>query len=63
MRSTNFVAYFMPAFFMVISVVCLLAPRDNVWLPGNRRFVMSAVIALYAAFRFYRTRKFSKSSE
>lgn len=63
MRPPIYLAYFMSAFFMIIAVICLFAPKDNSWLPGNRRFVMAAVMATYAVIRYYRTRKLSKISE
>jgi hypothetical protein len=63
MKATIYLAYFMSSFFMVLAAICLLAPSDNSWLPGNRRYVMSAVMAAYSAFRFYRTRKLSRVSQ
>jgi len=62
MKPTVYLGYFMAGVFMVVSILCLIAPYDNPWLPGNRRFIMSAVMASYAAIRFYRLRKYSKES-
>ena len=63
MRTAQYLAYFMCVFFLFIGILCLIAPANNLWLPGNRRYVMAAVLVSYATIRYYRTRKLSREIE
>lgn len=60
MNAFLYLSYFMIGLITLFGVLCLVAPPQNEWLPGNSRFAMSAVMFAYAALRYWRLMKWKK---
>jgi hypothetical protein len=62
MNATLYLSYVMIGLLVLLALVCFAVPGAQQWLPGNRRFIMGAILLLYATVRFFRLRKWIKQN-
>ncbi|MBX7051132.1 MAG: hypothetical protein K1X54_03760 [Flavobacteriales bacterium] len=62
MNATIYLSYVMVAVLVMLAIVCFVVPTSSEWLPGNRRYIMGAILLTYASVRAYRLRAFVKNN-
>jgi uncharacterized membrane protein len=60
MNTTLSMSYVMIAVMLLLAVSCVFADSAEMWLPGNRKYVMAGVLLAYTGVRWYRLLKFKK---
>jgi uncharacterized membrane protein len=60
MNTTLSMSYVMIGVMLLLALACVYADSAELWLPGNRKYVMAGVLVLYTGVRWYRLLKFKK---
>ena len=62
MMTTVYMNYVMIAVLLMAALACAVAPSADMWLPGNRKYVMAGVLVVYSAVRFARLKKYKRDN-